>query len=60
MGGERLAKEIQIHCKYLFYELKNEAEGGDGGYKVELSHEQKVEHGLCGIGNVIEQVQENI
>jgi len=31
--------EVKIHCKYLFYELKNEAEGGDGGYKVELSHE---------------------
>jgi len=53
-----IAPEIKINCKYLFYELKNEGEGGDGGYKVELSHEEKVEYGLCGIGEYIEKGKE--
>ena len=42
--------ELFKKCKYLFYELKNEETGGEGGYKIELSFEEKVQHKYCGLG----------
>ena len=38
-------------CKYLFYEIK-EDEGQDGGYKIDVSHEERTEMDgdFCGLG----------
>ena len=46
--------EIFKKCKFLFYELKvdDSQVDVDGGYKVELSFEEKVNN-FCGIGDFL-------
>jgi hypothetical protein len=48
IGGKKL-EELILKCNYLFYELvADEEEGTEGGYKIELSFEEKVA-GFCGL-----------
>lgn len=49
LGGQKLDPKIFKKCNYLFYELKDEDDGGEGGYKIDLSFEQKVELMYCGL-----------
>lgn len=46
LGGQKLDPKIFKKCSYLFYELKDDNEGG---YKIDLSFEQKVELMYCGL-----------
>lgn len=51
--GDQKIDDIKEQCKYLFYEIKeDEDEEIEGGYRVELSFEEKV-GGFCGVGGII-------
>lgn len=51
--GTRKIDDIVKQCKYLFYEIKEDESGEqDGGYRVELSFEEKM-GGWCGLGAVL-------
>ena len=58
IGGQKI-ETIMKKCNYLFYELVPTAEQ-DGGYKIELSFEEKMAGFLCGpIGGGGKQVGGN-
>lgn len=49
IGGQKIDSIIK-KCNYLFYEIKEEGDN-EGGYKVELSFEEKKQD-FCGIGSL--------
>lgn len=50
IGGQKIDAIIK-KCNYLFYEIKEEGEN-EGGYKVELSFEEKMSD-FCGLGAIM-------
>jgi hypothetical protein len=51
--GDQKIDDIKEQCKYLFYEIKeDEDEEIEGGYRVELSFEEKA-GAFCGVGGVL-------
>ena len=59
IGGQKIESIIK-KCNYLFYELKDDGEGeSEGGYKVELSFEEKVQD-FCGLGSILAQGKQNL
>ena len=50
IGGQKI-ENILKKCNYLFYELVPDGDQ-DGGYKVELSFEEKMA-AFCGVGGLI-------
>ena len=56
LSGTKVDQEVFVNCKYLFYDVKD----SNGGYKIELSHEEKVQYGLCGIEYFIEKGKDKV
>lgn len=54
IGNQKVMRDdIKEQCKYLFYEIKeDEAAEIEGGYRVELSFEEKM-GGFCGVGSLL-------
>jgi hypothetical protein len=49
IGGKNI-DQIMKKCSYIFYEMKDDDENDqEGGYKVELSFEEKMQDFSCGI-----------
>ena len=57
IGGQKI-ETIMKKCNYLFYELVPNAEQ-DGGYKVELSFEEKMAD-FCGVGSILSPGQKQV
>ena len=57
LGENKMQEEIFKKCNFLFYELKVDDSNieVDGGYKVELSFEEKQNDYTCGIRDLIIQ-----
>ena len=49
IGGKNI-DQIMKKCSYIFYEMKDDDENDqEGGYKVELSFEEKMQDFSCGV-----------